>query len=299
MGNEATIRSYGGQAVLGGVMMRGASTYAVAVRKPDGRIVTTTGPAPSGAPRLRTAPVVRGVIGLVESIRLGSKAIEWSANQAEVGGEELGPPTLFERVLTIAGLVVLLGFFFVVPGLAAGVIPGSDTSLGLSLIEGAIRITLLIGYIGGLGLVPELRRVYEYHGAEHKAVSALEAGAPLTPADADRFTTRHPRCGTTFLLVVMVVAVAVHPLVGRPALPVLIASRLILIPVIAGLSYEVIKWAAAHIDHPVVARIMAPGLALQRLTTRNPTLDQLEVALTALHLVVEADAAGKATPEAA
>lgn len=298
MASESTIRAYGGQAVLGGVMMRGASTYAVAVRKPDGRIVTTTGRVPAKLPRLRTVPVVRGVIGLVESIRLGSKAIEWSANEAEVGGEQLGPPTLFERVLTIVGVGALLALFFVVPGLVAHALPGTGSGLGLSLVEGAIRIAILLGYIGGLGLVPELRRVYEYHGAEHKAVTALEAGAPLTAESADRFTTRHPRCGTTFLLVVMVVAVLVHPLVGRPALPLLIASRLVLVPVVAGLSYEIIKWAAAHFEHPLVARAMAPGLALQRLTTRPPSLAQLEVALAALHLVIDADEAAEASKAA-
>ncbi|HEV7886366.1 MAG TPA: DUF1385 domain-containing protein [Acidimicrobiales bacterium] len=292
MGNEATIRAYGGQAVLGGVLMRGASTWAVAVRKPDGAIATTTGTVPVWGARWRKVPVVRGVIGLVESLRLGAKAIEWSAGQAEIGGPAAvasGPPGIVERAFTWIGVAVVLAFFFVVPGVAAGRLPGSGSGMGLSLIEGVIRISLLIGYIAALGLVPDLRRLYEYHGAEHKAITALEAGADLTPESVNRFTTRHPRCGTTFLLVVMVVAVAVHPLVGRPALPVLILSRLALVPVVAGLSYEVIKWAAARIERPWVARLMAPGLALQRLTTRPPSLPQVEVALAALQLVLAAD----------
>ena len=294
MGTDATIRAYGGQAVLGGVMMRGASSWAVAVRKPDGTIVTTTGAVPAWGERWRRVPIARGVVGLVESLRLGAKAIEWSTTQAEIGGSaavEAGPPGVLDRVFTVVGVAVLLGFFFVLPGVVAGRLPGSGSGLGLSLIEGAIRIALLLGYISALALVPDFRRLYEYHGAEHKAVTALEAGAELTPASIDRFTTRHPRCGTTFLLVVMVVAVLVHPLVGHPALPLLVLSRLALVPVVAGLSYEVIKWAAARMDRPWVARAMAPGLALQRLTTRPPSLAQAEVALAALRLVLDADAA--------
>src|SRR5581483_5007896 len=152
-------------------------------------------------------------------------------------------------------------------------------------------------YIGLLGLVPDLRRVYEYHGAEHKAVTALEAGADLTPESVQRFTTRHPRCGTTFLLVVMVVAVAVHTLVGHPGFVLLVVSRLALIPVVAGISYELMKAAAAHVDLPWVARVLAPGLALQRLTTREPTPEQVEVAIVALTAVLDADSA--ALPDAA
>jgi uncharacterized protein YqhQ len=301
--NEATVAAYGGQAVLNGVMMRGASTWAVAVRAPDGRIVTTSGSVPGAAARFARVPVVRGVVGLVESLRLGAKAVQWSAVQSEVGGPGADPADpagpdgadadaqsgLVDRLFTVVGVAAVLALFVVVPGVAAGLLPGSHSGVGFSLIEGVIRIALLIGYISALGLVPDLRRVYEYHGAEHKAVTALEAGAPLTPESVNRFSTRHPRCGTTFLLVVMVVGVIVLPLAGRPALPLLIASRLVLIPVIAGLSYEVIKWAAARIDRPVVRRIMAPGLALQRLTTRPPTAEQVEVALAALQLVLEAD----------
>jgi uncharacterized protein YqhQ len=305
VGNEATVAAYGGQAVLNGVMMRGASTWAVAVRAPDGRIVTTTGSVPAGGARFGRVPVVRGVVGLVESLRLGAKAIQWSAAQSEVGGPEANradradfdaKPGFVDRLFTAVGVALVLALFVVVPGVAAGRLPGSHSGVGSSLIEGAIRIALLIGYISALGLVPDLRRVYEYHGAEHKAVTALEAGAPLTPESVDRFSTRHPRCGTTFLLVVMVVGVVVLPLAGRPALPLLILSRLVLIPVIAGLSYEVIKWAAARIDRPVVRLLMAPGLALQRLTTRPPTAAQVEVALAALQLVLDADAR---MPEAA
>lgn len=301
MSRDATVRAYGGQAVLGGVMMRGASTWAVAVRKPDGRIVTMSEDVPAWGARWRRVPVARGVVGLVESLRLGSKAIGWSAEQAEIGGAaasraEAGPPGIVDRVITVVMAAFLLAFFFVLPGVAAGWLPGSSSAGGLSVLEGVIRIGLLVGYIGVLGLVPDFRTLYEYHGAEHKAVTALEAGAELTPESVNRFTTRHPRCGTTFLLVVMVVAVAVHPLVGRPALPVLIASRVALIPVVAGLSYEVIKWASARIDRPWVARLMAPGLALQRLTTRQPSAEQVEVALVALRLVLDAD---EAVPDAA
>jgi uncharacterized protein YqhQ len=295
---DATLRAYGGQAVFGGVLMRGATTWAVAVRTPTGDIVTTGGPAPEWGRWWRRIPVVRGVLALIESVRLGAKALEWSMQQSELGGPNVAEhkPGLAERAFTVVGVGAVLALFFVAPGLAAGRLPGSGGGVGFSVIEGAIRIALLIGYIGGLGLVPDLRRVYEYHGAEHKSITALEAGAELTPSVVNRFTTRHPRCGTTFLLVVMVLSVAVHPLVGRPALPVLIASRILLVPVVAGLSYEAIKWAAARIDRPWVARLMAPGLALQRLTTREPSPAQVEVALTALQLVLAADAE---VPEAA
>jgi uncharacterized protein YqhQ len=293
VGRETTLRAYGGQAVFGGVLMRGASTWAVAVRTPSGEIVSKTGPVPTWGTRWRSVPVVRGVIGLVESIRLGVKAMEWAAEQSELGGPEVAAskPGFIERAFTVVGVVLMLALFFVVPGVLAGWLPGSGGGFGLSAIEGVIRIAMMIGYIAALGLVPDLRRVYEYHGAEHKSITALEAGAELTPSVVNTFTTRHPRCGTTFLLVVMVVSVAVHPLVGRPALPLLITSRLLLVPVVAGLSYEVIRWAAARIDRPWVARMMAPGLSLQRLTTREPSAEQVEVAIAALVMVLDADAA--------
>ncbi|MDQ1436757.1 MAG: hypothetical protein QOK43_386 [Acidimicrobiaceae bacterium] len=286
--------------MFGGVLMRGASTWAVAVRKPSGEIVTTTGSVASGGRGWRRLPVVRGVVALVDSLRLGAKAMEWAARQSELGGAEVAEskPRLAERAFMVVGVAAVLSLFFLMPGLVAGRLPGSHGGVGFSLIEGVIRIGLLVGYIGGLGLVPDLRRVYEYHGAEHKSITALEAGAPLTPASVNRFTTRHPRCGTTFLLVVMVVSVLIHPLIGRPALAVLVVSRLALVPVVAGLSYEVIKWAAAHIDRPWVARMLAPGLALQRLTTREPSAAQVEVALVALGLVLDADAAADAAAAA-
>jgi uncharacterized protein YqhQ len=305
MARDATVKAYGGQAILGGVMMRGAATWAAAVRRSDGTIATTGGTVPTWSGRWGRVPVVRGVVALVDSLRLGAKAMEWSAEASELGGpvehdeRDDGPERsrLPERILTIVGVALVLALFFVVPGLVAKAIPGVSTGFRLSLVEGVIRITLLVGYIGLLGLVPDLRRVYEYHGAEHKAVTALEAGADLTPESVQRFTTRHPRCGTTFLLVVMVVAVAAHTLVGRPGFAVLVLSRLALIPVVAGVSYELMKAAAAHVDRPWVARLLAPGLALQRLTTREPSPEQVEVAIVALTAVLDADSA--ALPNAA
>jgi uncharacterized protein YqhQ len=311
MAREATVRAYGGQAILGGVMMRGATTWAAAVRKPDGSIATTGGAVPTWSRRWNRIPVARGVVALVESLRLGAKALEWSGQESELGGPggpgpggRVGPADpaeprsrILDRIVTVVGVALILGVFFVLPGVAAKPLPGVHSGLTLSLAEGAIRIALLVGYIGVLGLIPDLRRVYEYHGAEHKAVTALEAGADLTPESVQRFTTRHPRCGTTFLLVVMVVAVLAHTLVGRPSLGVLLLSRVLLIPVVAGVSYELIKAAAAHVDNRWVARLLAPGLALQRLTTREPTADQVAVAIVALTLVLDADEA--ALPDAA
>jgi uncharacterized protein YqhQ len=292
MANEPTIRAYGGQAVIGGVMMRGATTWAVAVRRPSGEIVIDSHPVPTwSAPWLRV-PVVRGLATLVESFTLGMKALDWAGRQAEPDDEPAGEAGFLERAVTAAALVVGLALFIVLPAVVARSLPGVNSGLRLSVVEGVLRIGLLMGYMSAIGRVPEIRRVYEYHGAEHKAVTALESGAELTPESVQRFTTRHPRCGTTFLLVVMVVAIVVHAFIGRPALPMLIASRVLLVPLVAGLSYELIRAATRHLDQGWVMAAMAPGLALQRLTTREPTTEQLEVSLAALHTVLAADGRG-------
>lgn len=297
MANEQTIRAYGGQAVIGGVMMRGATTWAVAVRRPSGDIVIESHPVPTWSQRWLAVPVVRGVVTLVESMQLGMKALDWAARQADpdsdpANAEPSAPAGWFEKLVTVIALAIGLGLFLVLPAVVARSLPGVDSGLRLSVVEGALRIALLIGYMAGIGRIAEIRRVYEYHGAEHKAVTALESGAELTPESVQRFTTRHPRCGTTFLLVVMVVAIVVHVFVGRPALPLLVASRVLLLPVVAGLSYELIRAATRHLDRPWVMRAMAPGLALQTLTTREPSVAQLEVSLAALHAVLAADGRG-------
>ena len=300
MANESTIRAYGGQAVLGGVMMRGATTWAVAVRRPTGEIALHQDLVPGWGKRWSGIPVVRGLVSLAESLTLGGRALDWAGRQHEAGdgGDDTAPTRSgpVDTLITIVAVVLAVGLFVAVPAVVARATPGVTGGVRLSVVEGVLRIGLLVAYVSGIGRVPEIERLYQYHGAEHKAVTALEAGAELTPASVGRFSTRHPRCGTTFLLVVMVVAVVVHAFLGRPSWPSLIASRLLLVPVVAGVSFELIRWAARHVDRPWVARALAPGLALQRLTTREPSAEQVEVALAALHAVVAADGRAEAEP---
>jgi len=282
----------GGQAVLEGVMMRGVSTWAVAVRKPEGEIEVTSEPVVSWAKRHRAfrLPVIRGVVALVESLKIGFRALAISANaqiEAE-DGEEPKPIGGFTWGLTIAlSMVLAIGLFFVVPVGATSLIKDQlGSSVLFWLVEGILRTTIFIGYLAAISRLHDLRRVFEYHGAEHKTISCYEAGDRLTPARAEVYSRLHPRCGTSFLLVVMVVAIFVFAPLGLPAWYLLLASRILGIPLIAGLSYEVIKWAGRHRRKRWVRALMWPGLMLQNLTTRNPDHDQLAVAIAALEAVL-------------
>ncbi len=282
----------GGQAVLEGVMMRGVSTWAVAVRKPEGEIEVTSEPVVSWAKRHRAfrLPVIRGVVALVESLKIGFRALAISANaqiEAE-DGEEPKPIGGFTWGLTIAlSMVLAIGLFFVVPVGATSLIKDQlGSSVLFWLVEGILRTTIFIGYLAAISRLHDLRRVFEYHGAEHKTISCYEAGDRLTPARAEVYSRLHPRCGTSFLLVVMVVAIFVFAPLGLPAWYWLLASRILGIPLIAGLSYEVIKWAGRHRRKRWVRALMWPGLMLQNLTTRNPDHDQLAVAIAALEAVL-------------
>jgi uncharacterized protein YqhQ len=283
----------GGQAVLEGVMMRGPRNWAVAVRKPDGDIAHVSRPidplmARHWALRL---PIVRGVVALGESLSVGFRALSVSANyaaQEEAEGDEepaeLGRWALFFAFAVAIGFAVMM--FKVGPALLTDLLPISNGTLFV-LVEGGIRVAVFVGYLVALSMIPSLRRVFQYHAAEHKAINAYEAGEELTPEITQRYSLIHPRCGTAFLLWVMVIGVFVFALFGRPVWYWLIISRIALLPVIAGIAYELIRFAGRHTDSRVLMTLLAPGLWLQRLTTREPTLDQLEVSIRALREVLE------------
>src|SRR3954453_18761425 len=291
----------GGQAVLEGVMMRSPSKWALAVRKPDGDIAEVNFPiaSPMARHRLFRLPVVRGVVALGESLTIGFRALAISANYAaQEEGDDSEVQTELSRGAIIFSFAIAIGFalmlFKVTPALITNWLPIDTTGIFV-IVEGLIRVTLFIAYLSVISLLPDLRRVFQYHGPEHKTINALEAGEELTPERVKRFSLIHPRCGTAFLLWVMVIAIFVFAFLGRPVWYWLIISRILLLPVIAGLAYEVIRFAGKHTDNRVLMTLLAPGLWLQRLTTREPQLDQLEVSIKALKEVLALE--GRETPE--
>jgi uncharacterized protein YqhQ len=286
----------GGQAVLEGVMMRGPGNWAVAVRTPSGEIAQVSQSIESkmAKHRLLRLPIIRGVMALGESLAIGFRALAISANYAaqeesEDGksGEEVS--TELSRGALIFAFAIAIGFavmlFKVTPGLITTLLPIESTGWFV-IVEGLIRVTIFIAYLSLISLLPDLRRVFQYHAAEHKAINAYEAGVELTPTNVQRFSLIHPRCGTAFLLWVMVIAVFVFAFFGRPHWYWLIAERILLLPLIAGLAYELIRFAGRHQGNRVLMTVLAPGMWLQRLTTREPTLDQLEVSIRALSEVL-------------
>ncbi|HKF91078.1 MAG TPA: DUF1385 domain-containing protein [Acidimicrobiia bacterium] len=283
----------GGQAVLEGVMMRGPSNWSLAVRKPDGEIAHLDREIDSVMLRHRffRLPVIRGIIALGESLAIGFRALAISANYAaQEEGDEEEVSTEIGRGALIVAFVIAIGFalllFKVTPALITNWLPIGSTG-GFVVIEGLIRVTLFIAYLGVISLLPDLRRVFQYHAAEHKAINAYEAGDELLPDRVQRYSLIHPRCGTAFLLWVMVIAIFVFAFFGRPVWYWLIVSRILLLPVIAGIAYELIRFAGKHTGNRILMTLLAPGLWLQRLTTREPTLDQLEVSIQALKNVLQ------------
>ena len=279
----------GGQAVIEGVMMRGATTWAVAVRTPEGGIDVAVHEVPGWAERYNKIPLVRGVMNLAESMSLGMRALSWSGNQQMPEEERLSGKAMGAAMAV--SLVLFMGIFILLPALGArglGSLFGI-TGVAFHALEGALVLSLFLGYLTAIGQMKEIRKVFQYHGAEHKSIAAYENDVPLTPESAQTFTTAHVRCGTNFLLTVLTMAIVVYSIIGRPALPYLILSRIVLIPVIAGLAYEVIRYAARHMDKGWVRTLMIPGLSLQKLTTREPTLEQIEVAIAALRAVFTAE----------
>ena len=281
---------YGGQAVLDGVMIRGQNYVSIAVRRPDGGIALRCRPLSKlFTGRLRQVPLVRGVIVLVETLTLGMRALSYSANVGlEAEGEELGKGAM--AVMIGASLFFAVGLFFLTPVLASRMLEDSlGSDLTSNVVEGVIRLVLLLAYLLLIGRMKEIGRVFMYHGAEHMTVHAQERGDPLEVEAVRRYPTAHPRCGTAFLLVVMVVAIVVFVFVGRDPLWWLITSRIVLVPLIAAASYEVIRLSGRYSGNPLVSLIAGPSLALQTLTTRQPDDGQIEIAIAAMEQAIEAD----------
>ena len=275
-------------------MMRGPGNWSVAVRTPNGQIAQVSAQINSAMARhwVLCLPIIRGVMALGESLAIGFRALAISANYAAqdkdaVEGEEVD--TELSRGALIFAFVIAIGFaialFKVTPGLITEALP-IQSGGWFVIVEGLIRVSLFIAYLGLISLLPDLRRVFQYHAAEHKAINAYEAGDELEPEIVQRYSLIHPRCGTAFLLWVMVIAVFVFAFFGRPVWYWLIATRVLLLPVIAGLAYELIRFAGKHQGNRLVMAVLAPGLWLQRLTTREPSLDQIEVSIRALREVL-------------
>lgn len=287
----------GGQAVLEGVMMRGVANWAVAVRRPDGEIAVSAFELPTTRNGwLFRIPVLRGVAALAESMRIGMRALGMAAN-VQLAQEGEDPVELSGGLWAGAiafAVVFAIGLFFVVPVTLTSLVRHQLGSSWLFwLVEGVLRTAIFLGYLALLSRIRDLRRTFEYHGAEHKVISCYEAGDELVPERAARYSRLHPRCGTSFLLVVMVVAIFAFAPIGLPAWWILVLTRILGVPVIAGVSFELIKWAGRNRSRRWVQWVMYPGLQLQKLTTREPDPEQLAVAIAALGAVLERETPGE------
>jgi hypothetical protein len=283
--------NYGGQALIEGVLMRGRDAIAVALRHPDGRIVYATERLGSGfhGSRVARLPFVRGLVVLYETLVVGTRWLIRSANvAAEEDGVELGKGS----IALMLGITLLagIGIFFLLPLVIASVTTGEvENDLVQHVVEGLIRVAIFLGYLWLISLTPDIRRVFQYHGAEHMTIHALEHGDPLTPDHVRRYPTAHPRCGTEFLVVVIALSIFAFALVGRQEAVVMVGSRIVLIPVIASVGYEILRFGARHRANPVVRAIMLPGILVQKITTRQPTDDMIEVAIVSMEQALEAD----------
>ena len=282
----------GGQAVIEGVMMRSGNLYSVAVRNPEKEIILKKEKIKE-LPKPLKWPLLRGVVGLAQSLSIGIRALLYSA---EVSGHEEETPSTFSLYMTvITAFAIGIGLFLLLPLYGTrllGIVyqPISDSSLIFNLVDGVIRVLVFLIYILSICLSKDIRRVFQYHGAEHKAVNAFEAGVELTPENTDKYSTLHPRCGTSFLLVVMMISILIFSLIPKDwSFIEKFLSRLVLIPLIAGSSYEFIKYSSKKMSNPFVRILAMPGLWLQKLTTGIPSHDQLEVAISALKEVLEKD----------
>jgi uncharacterized protein YqhQ len=283
---------YGGQAVLEGVMMRGRDHWAVAVRRPDGDVYLEGHGIDSVAKRYRVLrwPGLRGVIALGQALSIGIKALTISANQSAEEEEKLTPRQMAFS-MTIA-LVIFVGVFVVFPAVLSNFAKDQvGSGILLNVAEGMFRVLLFLGYLWLIGRMREIRKVFEYHGAEHKTIAAYENGAHLEPISVDRFSTLHVRCGTNFLLIVMILTIFVFAFFGTPSLGWRIGSRILAIPIIAGLAFEALRLGARFHRSPVMRALMAPGLWLQKITTKPPSRDQIEVAIASFHKVREMEGA--------
>ncbi|WP_293728146.1 DUF1385 domain-containing protein [uncultured Phascolarctobacterium sp.] len=277
----------GGQAVIEGVMMRGTDKVAVAVRQPNGEIVVDVNPVNSLRDKypILKKPLLRGVIALFESLYDGMKALAYSA---QVSGDEDEQLTGKEMAMTIATSVALaIGLFIVIPTWSMRFLHAlTGDPMLLNLAEGVLRMAIFLSYIAAISSMKDIQRVFQYHGAEHKTIYTYEAGLPLVVENVRPFSTLHPRCGTNFLMIVMLISMFIFTFLGWPSLLERIASRIVLMPVIAGVSYELILFAGAHADNRFVHMAIMPGLLLQKLTTRQPDDSQIEVAIASLKAVL-------------
>jgi hypothetical protein len=277
--------------------MRGRHAIAVAFRHPDGHIVWASEPLTSGPHgwRLATAPLVRGLVVLYETLVVGTRWLIRSANiQAEEDGVELGKGS----IALMLGLTLILGIgiFFLLPLVIASVTTSKiEQGFVQHLVEGLVRVAIFIGYLALISRAPDIARVFQYHGAEHMTIHALEAGNPLTTANVRQHPTAHPRCGTEFLVVLIALSIVAFSLVGRQDPVVMVGSRILLVPVLAAVGYEILRWGARHRANPIVKVVMWPGILVQMITTKQPTDDQIEVAIVSMQQALEAD--GEAVPE--
>lgn len=290
---EDKIITYGGQAVIEGVMMRGQKAFAVAMRAPDGNIVLHSEPlAKIYSSKITKIPFLRGVILLWDALGLGMKALTLSANTQTGEDEKLEGASLY---LTLGlSLFFSIGLFFLLPAGIGGwvehLLAQTTSALWLgNLLEGILRLLLLIGYIWGIGFMPDIRRVFQYHGAEHKTINAYEAGAQLTPEIVAKYPIEHPRCGTAFLLTLVLLSILVFTVLGPMPILWRLATRILFIPLLAGIAIEYIRWTANHLSNPFVQLLIKPNLALQRLTTRTPDLSMLEVAIESFQAMRKAE----------
>jgi uncharacterized protein YqhQ len=283
--------NYGGQALIEGVLMRGRDAIAVAFRHPDGHIVWSSESLSKGPHgwRLAKTPFVRGLIVLYETLIVGTRWLIRSANiQASADGVQLGRGSV-ALMLTLT-LALGVGVFFILPlFIASATTGGVQQDWVQHTVEGIVRVAIFLGYLALISRMPDIRRVFEYHGAEHMTIHALEAGDPLTTDAVRRYPTAHPRCGTEFLVVVIILSIFAFSLVGRQSLGIMVGSRLILIPVIAAVGYEILRFGARHRANPLVRAVMAPGILVQMITTKQPSDDQIEVAIVSMEQALEAD----------
>jgi len=292
--------SYGGQAVIEGVMIRGRKSLVTAIRRPGGDIVTEVRQLPKiTTGRLRRIPLIRGMVVLIEAMVLGIQSLMFSANVAiEQEKEEI--PTRALWIMVGAGAILMVALFIVAPLFLTNLLkPSLPNSLAFNAVEGAIRLVIFLGYLKLISLMPDIKRVFTYHGAEHKTVNAQEAGVPMEVSAIRSYSTAHVRCGTSFLFLVLIIAIIVFAFVGRQDLWLMVVSRVALIPVIMGLGYEVIYFGARHAKNRLMKIILAPGLFLQALTTGEPDDKQLEVAIAAMNKAIEIDEAEEAPVPAA
>jgi uncharacterized protein YqhQ len=290
--------SYGGQALIEGVLMRGRDAIAVALRHPDGRIVYASERLDTGlhGSRLARLPFVRGLVVLYETLIIGTR---WLVRSASVAASEEGIELGRGSIALMLGLTLLagVGIFFLLPLFLASLATGGhtvdaaghDNGLAASLVEGLIRVGLFLAYLLLIAQAPDVKRVFQYHGAEHMTIHALEAGDPLTADHVRRYPTAHPRCGTEFLVVVVALSIVAFSLIGHQPLAVSVVSRIVLIPVIASVGYELLKLGARFRANPIVRAVMYPGILVQKITTRQPTDEMIEVAIVSMEQALIAD----------